>query len=70
MKKQRDELRLALLNLLTESPNEILETCEETEEEWGFIECINDKGQEIKLVFKEDPVVEMYIDGIQQNGIK
>ena len=69
MKKQRDELRLALLNLLTESPNEILETCEETEEEWGFIECINDKGQEIKLVFKEDPVVEMYIDGVQQNGI-
>jgi hypothetical protein len=70
MKKQRDELRLALLDLLTQSPNEILETCEETEEEWGFIECINDKGQEIKLVFKENPVVEMYIDGIQQNGIE
>jgi hypothetical protein len=70
MKKQRDELRLALLDLLTHSPNEILETCEETEEEWGFIECINDKGQEIKLVFKENPVVEMYIDGIQQNGIE
>lgn len=70
MKKQRDELRLALLDLLTQSPNEILETCEETEEEWGFIECINEKGQEIKLVFKENPVVEMYIDGIQQNGIE
>lgn len=70
MKKQRDELRLALLDLLTQSPNEILETCEETEEEWGFIECINDKGQEIKLVFKENPVVEMYIDGVQQNGIE
>jgi hypothetical protein len=70
MKKQRDELRLALLDLLTQSPNEILETCEETEDEWGFIECINDKGQEIKLVFKENPVVEMYIDGIQQNGIE
>jgi hypothetical protein len=70
MKKQRDELRLALLDLLTHSPNEILETCEETEEEWGFIECINEKGQEIKLVFKENPVVEMYIDGIQQNGIE
>jgi hypothetical protein len=70
MKKQRDELRLALLDLLTQSPNEILETCEETEDEWGFIECINDKGQEIKLVFKENPVVEVYIDGIQQNGIE
>lgn len=70
MKKQRDELRLALLDLLTQSPNEILETCKETEEEWGFIECINDKGQEIKLVFKESPVVEMYVDGVQQNGIE
>lgn len=70
MKKQRDELRLALLDLLTHSPNEILETCEETEEEWGFIECINEKGQEVKLVFKESPVVEMYVDGVQQNGIE
>ena len=70
MKKQRDELRLALLDLLTHSPNEILETCEETEEEWGFIECINEKGHEVKLVFIESPVVEMYVDGVQQNGIE
>lgn len=66
MKKQREELRLALLDLITNSPNEILETCEETEEEWGFIECVNEKGQEIKIVFKENPIIEVYVDGVQQ----
>ena len=71
MEKQRDMLRLTLLDLLTHSPNEILETCEETEEEWGFIKCINEKGQEIKLVFKENPEEEKYVDvvDIYVNGI-
>ena len=62
MKKQREELRLALLDLITHSSNEILETCEETEEEWGFIDCVNDKGQEIRLVFKENSAIEVYVD--------
>ena len=57
MEKQREELRLALLDLITHSPNEILETRKETEEEWGFIECVNEKGQEIKIVFKENPII-------------
>ena len=64
MEKQREELRLALLDLITHSPNEILETREETEEEWGFIECVNEKGQEIKIVFKENPIIEVYVDGV------
>jgi hypothetical protein len=70
MKEQRDGLRLALIDLLTQSPNEFLKTQEETETDWGFIECINDKGQEIKLVFKEHPLIEMYVNGIQQNRIE
>lgn len=64
MKKQREELRLALLDLITHSSNEILETCEETEEEWGFIDCVNDKGQEIRIVFTENSAIEVYVDGI------
>ena len=64
MEKQREELRLALLDLITHSPNEVLETREETEEEWGFIECVNEKGQEIKIVFKENPIIEVYVDGV------
>ena len=64
MEKQREELRLALLDLIAHSSNEILETREETEEEWGFIECVNEKGQEIKIVFKENPIIEVYVDGV------
>ena len=66
MKKQREELRLALLDLITHSSNEILETREETEEEWGFIECVNDKGQEIRIVFTENSAIEVYVDGVFQ----
>ena len=66
MKKQREELRLALLDLITHSSNEILETREETEEEWGFIECVNEKGQEIKIVFTENSAIEVYVDGVFQ----
>ena len=64
--KQREELRLALLDLLTHSSNEVLETREETEEEWGFIECINDKGQEIRIVFTENSAIEVYVNGVLQ----
>ena len=70
MKKRRNELRLALLDLITRSPNEVLETCEETDEEWGFIECYNAEGQEIKIVFKDNPIIEVYVDGVQQKGIE
>ena len=66
MKKQREELRLALLDLIAHSSNEILETREETEEEWGFIECVNDKGQEIRIVFTENSAIEGYVDGVFQ----
>ena len=66
MKKQREELRLALLDLITHSSNEVLETREETEEEWGFIDCINDKGQEIRIVFTENSAIEVYVDGVLQ----
>ena len=66
MKKQREELRLALFDLITHSSNEILETREETEEEWGFIECLNDKGQEIRIVFTENSAIEVYVDGVFQ----
>ena len=69
MKKQREGLRLALLDLITHSPNEILETCEETEIEWGFIECVNEKGQEVKIIFKDNPVIEVYVDGVQQEVV-
>lgn len=64
MKKQREELRLALLDLITNSPNEILETCEETEQKWGFIECVNEKRQEVKIIFKENSAIEVYVDGV------
>ena len=70
MKKQRNELRLAFLDIIAHSPNEVLETCEETEEEWGFIECYNAEGQEIKIVFKDNPIIEVYVDGIQQGVIE
>lgn len=70
MKKQRNELRLALLDLITYSPNEVLETCEETEEEWGFIKCYNVEGQEIKIVFKDNPIIEVYVDGVQQGVVE
>ena len=70
MKKQRNELRLALLDLIAHSPNEVLETCEETEEEWGFIECYNAEGQEIKIIFKDNPIIEVYVDGVQQGVIE
>ena len=66
MKKQRDELRLTLLDLITHSSNVILETCEDTEKDWGFIECVNDKGQEIKIVFKENSAIEVHVDGVLQ----
>lgn len=66
MKKQREELRLALLDLITHSPNEILETCEETGKEWGFIECVNEKGQEVKIIFKENSAIEVHVDGVLQ----
>ena len=66
MKKQREELRLALFDLITHSSNEILETREETEEEWGFIDCVNDKGQEIRIVFTENSAIEVYVDGVFQ----
>ena len=66
MKKHREELRLALLDLLTHSSNEVLETREETEEEWGFIGCINDKGQEIRIVFTENSAIEVYVNGVLQ----
>ena len=65
MKKQREELRLALLDLLTHSSNEVIETREETEEEWGFIDCINDKGQEIRIVFTENSAIEVYVNGVR-----
>ena len=66
MKKQREELRLALFDLITHSSNEILETREETEEEWGFIDCVNDKGQEIRIVCTENSAIEVYVDGVFQ----
>lgn len=70
MKKQRNELRLALLDVITHSPNEVLETREETDEEWGFIECYNAEGQEIKIVFKDNPIIEVYVDGVQQGVVE
>ena len=66
MEKQREELRLALLDLITHSSNEVLETREENEEEWGFIDCINDKGQEIRIVFTENSAIEVYVNGVLQ----
>lgn len=67
LRNKRDELNKALFELIQNSDNEILDHEYETKDEWGFIECINSNGQEVKLVFTENPTVSVYIDGICQN---
>ena len=62
---QREKLRLTFLDLLEQSNNKVFDTCMETEEDWGYIVCFNKKWQEIKIVFKKDPMIEVYIDGVQ-----
>ena len=70
MREKRYELNKSLYELLAYSKNEVIDHEYETDDEWGFIECINEKGQEVKLVFNEEDTVAVYIDGIQVKGDK
>lgn len=65
-KRLRKELVDSLLNLLEESNNEVLDYSYETDDEWAFIECENEKGQQVLIVFNDSRLgVEVYVDGEQ-----
>ena len=66
----RNELNSKLLELLQYSKNEVIDHEFETDEEWGFIECVNEQGQEVKIVFTEEETVAVYVDGVQVKGVE
>lgn len=68
LRDKRDGLNKALYELLLEAGAEILDQEYETNEEWGFIECLNKDNEEVKFVFNENNL-EMYIDGILMGGM-
>lgn len=61
----RNELNSKLLELLQCSKNTVIDHELETDDEWGFIECVNEQGQEVKIVFTEEETVAVYVDGVQ-----
>ncbi len=64
----RNELNSKLLELLQYSKNTVIDHELETDDEWGFIECVNEQGQEVKIVFTEEETVAVYVDGVQVKG--
>lgn len=67
MTEKRNGLNKALYELIKEGGVEILDHELETDEEWGFIECIDKHGREVKYVFTDDPMtIEYYIEGVKQ----
>lgn len=66
----RNELNSKLLDLLQYSKNTVIDHEFETDDEWGFIECVNEQGQEVKIVFTEEETVAVYLDGVQVKGVE
>ena len=69
-REDRNELNKKMLELLQYSKNEVIDHEFETDEEWGFIECVNEKGEEVKIVFNEEETVAVYLNGVQVKGVK
>lgn len=63
MTTKRNNLLQALVDIIEESENEVLDFEFEDEYEWGFVECTNPKGQLVRIVLTDSPeIFEMYID--------
>lgn len=59
----RNDLLQALINIIEDSENEIIDFQFEDENEWGFVESVNPKGQVVRVVLTDSPeVFEMYVD--------